>query len=91
MSDVMLRGILRIPPQMWSGDEFDSRLRHSAYCEAATELERRQGEIDRLQQIVQTLHQRCDREMGDMTQGPSESLGKIWDHVTHAATEAGVL
>lgn len=35
MSDVMLFGVLRMPPELWSGDPIDVTQRHSRYVQAA--------------------------------------------------------
>lgn len=40
MSEVMLLGVLRMPPECWSGDPLDVGQRHSRYLEAATLLQR---------------------------------------------------
>ncbi len=38
MSSVMLQGVLRMPPDMWSDGPIDVAQRHSRYIEAADKL-----------------------------------------------------
>ena len=40
MSDLMLLGILRMPPETWGTDPLNVMQRHSAYLQAADRLER---------------------------------------------------
>ena len=46
------------------------------------------SEATRLATIIKTLHRRCQREMEDLTKGPSETMANLWEHVEHAASEA---
>lgn len=39
MSNVMLDAILRMPPELWNGDNFDVIQRHSRYVQAADEIQ----------------------------------------------------
>jgi hypothetical protein len=44
MSDVMLLGILRMPPDCWDNDSpIDFMQRHSRYCQAADRIEEQLG------------------------------------------------
>ena len=59
MSDVMLLGVLEMPPELWRGDEMDVKQRHSRYLEAAQRirddaaaLRELQGERDRLREAL---------------------------------------
>lgn len=47
MSEIMLLGVLRMPPECWSGDTLDVMQRHSRYLEAADEIEALKHDIDR--------------------------------------------
>lgn len=58
MSDVMLCGILRMPPELWE-DELSLMQIQSAAKEAATELERRADEIERLRAEIERLKGLC--------------------------------
>lgn len=40
MSDVMLMGVLRMPPELWRDDPLDVAQRHSRYVQAADEIDR---------------------------------------------------
>jgi len=46
MSDVMLHGVLNIPPELWSGDALDEMQRHDRYVQAS--------------ELIQSLQQQCD-------------------------------
>ncbi len=39
MSLVMLKGVLKMPPALWSGDPVDVNQRHARYVEAANKLQ----------------------------------------------------
>ena len=43
MSEIM-RGVLRMPPELWTDSPLDVRQRHSVYVEAADKIERLQSE-----------------------------------------------
>lgn len=58
MSDTMLHGVLRMPPELWGDGEIDQRQRYSRYLEASRRIEDAEREIERLQ-----------RELGECTAG----------------------
>lgn len=60
MTDATLCDVLRMPPQIWSGSQFDEESRHKMYVEAAGELERCAAEISRLHEIVDRLPKTAD-------------------------------
>jgi len=39
MSDIMLLGVLNMPPDMWTNDPIDIMQRHSRYIQAAKQIE----------------------------------------------------
>ena len=39
MSDTMLLGVLRMPPELWDNGHIDTMQRHSRYLEAADKIE----------------------------------------------------
>lgn len=39
MSDVMLHGVLNMPPELWSGDPIDTAQRYSRYRQASRRIE----------------------------------------------------
>ncbi len=45
MSDTMLLGVLRMPPDCWTNDPIDIMQRHCRYVQAADEIERLQCEV----------------------------------------------
>lgn len=49
MSDVMLIGVLRMPPDLWNGTELDVNQRHSRYIEASERIEADAEKIEQLQ------------------------------------------
>lgn len=39
MSDIMLHGVLNMPPELWSNDALDKMQRYSRYMEASRRIE----------------------------------------------------
>ena len=62
MSTILL-GVLRMPPDCWSGDEIDTAQRHAAYCEAADLIEELTIDRDCLKHEIRRLREeiRCSR------------------------------
>jgi hypothetical protein len=61
MSDVMLLGVLEMPPELWGPDEGpinDARQRYSRYLEAAQRIRDDAAEIERLRGEVASLKDR---------------------------------
>ena len=52
MSDVMLIGVLRMPPDCWRDYPLDVKQRHAFYIEAANRIEADADEIERLRKLV---------------------------------------
>lgn len=48
MSDLMLLGVLRMPPELWNDSPLDIRQRHSRYIEAAARIESDAAELEAL-------------------------------------------
>jgi hypothetical protein len=71
MSDVMLLGVLRMPPNCWDNDSpIDVMQRHSRYCEAASEIEKMRDALTELR----------DRIVGhpaysDLTEAEEQDIG----------------
>ena len=57
MSDAMLHGVLRMPPELWRDDPLDVSQRHSRYIEASERIEADAREIERLRLAL--AHPRC--------------------------------
>lgn len=49
MSDTMLLGVLRMPPELWTDSPIDVRQRHARYMQAAAHIECAAIEIEHLQ------------------------------------------
>ena len=52
MSDVMLHGILRMPPELWRDDPMQISQRHSRYIQASDRIEADAREIERLRSLM---------------------------------------
>ena len=55
MSDVMLHGVLCIPPELWDGNEMDVRQRYSHYLQASRRIENDECEIARLRRALREI------------------------------------
>lgn len=53
MSDVMLHGVLRMPPKLWTGDVFDVAQRHSRYVQASDRIAADEREIGLLRDVYE--------------------------------------
>lgn len=51
MSDVMLHGVLCIPPELWRDDPLDVNQRYQRYIQASKRIEDDGREIERLRKI----------------------------------------
>ena len=52
MSDLMLFAVLRMPPELWTGEAIDVRQRHARYIDAADRIEAQQSKIATLTEQV---------------------------------------
>jgi len=67
MSDVMLHGVLCMPPELWQDTEMDKRQRYSRYLQASRRIEDDEREIDRLRAAIQqTLDENGHLADGDI-------------------------
>lgn len=48
MSDVMLHGVLNIPPDLWRDDEIDKQQRYSRYLEASKKLYKYEAALEQI-------------------------------------------
>ena len=55
MSDIMLHGVLRMPPELWGNDEMDVMQRHSRCLEASDRIYSDEKKILELEEQVQIL------------------------------------
>ena len=53
MSDVMLLGVLRMPPECWTGDPVDEAQRFGRYKQAAHRIESDAARISELEAIIE--------------------------------------
>lgn len=61
MSDMMLIGVLQMPPSLWGTDPLDKQQRYQRYLQAAIELELRAKEIERLKAKLQVAEDALDK------------------------------
>ena len=52
MSDLMLLAVLRMPPELWTGEAIDVIQRHARYIDAADRIEAQQSKIATLTEQV---------------------------------------
>jgi len=52
MSEIM-RGVLLMPPKLWSDSPLDVQQRHSIYRAAASRIDSLEAEVERLQALLQ--------------------------------------
>lgn len=64
MSDVMLMGVLRMPPEIWGDGVIDMCQRYSRYIEAADRIEAQEVEIKRLRAYADALVDRAAEIIG---------------------------
>jgi len=55
MSDIMLHGVLNMPPELWSGEPIDVMQRHSRYVQASEYIYELIDQRDRLEKIAGEL------------------------------------
>ena len=56
MSDVMLLGVLRMPPELWGKGAIDVAQRHGYYRAAADRIEQDAARIQELEKEIQKWH-----------------------------------
>lgn len=61
MSDVMLLGVLRMPPELWADSPIDVQQRHAWYMQAAAHIECATIEIEYLQAELAEARRERDR------------------------------
>ena len=58
MSDLMLLEVLRMPPELWTGEAIDVTQRHARYIDAADRIEAQQSKIATLTEQVRAQEDR---------------------------------
>jgi hypothetical protein len=56
MSDVMLHGVLNMPPELWSGSPIDVMQRHSRYLQASEYIGELTEQRDRLAVLLSDIY-----------------------------------
>ena len=51
MSEIM-RGVLNMPPKLWTDDPIDVSQRHAIYCEAWREIDRMQSTLEEIEALA---------------------------------------
>jgi hypothetical protein len=78
MSDLMLHGVLNMPPELWTDDPMDKMQRHSRYVDASRRIE----ELKNIaQEVVGCISKRsCQSQFGDgIVVEINENLNKLLD------------
>ena len=60
MSDVMLHGVLNMPPNLWSDCPFDISQRHGHYVEASKRIEELEHELSEMRERCEKLQKERD-------------------------------
>jgi hypothetical protein len=55
MSDIMLHGVLNMPPELWIGTPIDVMQRHSRYIQASEYIKELTEQRDRLAEVMQQM------------------------------------
>jgi hypothetical protein len=55
MSDIMLHGVLNMPPELWIGTPIDVMQRHSRYIQASEYIKELTEQRDRLAAVLQRI------------------------------------
>ena len=55
MSDIMLHGVLQMPPELWSDSPIDVAQRHARYLEASARIEADEKKIEELIAAINSL------------------------------------
>jgi hypothetical protein len=58
MSDVMLHGVLNMPPNLWCDSPIDKAQRHSRYREASQRIEQLERELNETKETIEMLETR---------------------------------
>ena len=84
MSDVMLHGVLNIPPELWDESEIDKMQRYQRYMQASRRIEDDERKITRLRGQLQNCvnhlerarrqHYEGDRKYADAIEAANKCL-----------------
>jgi hypothetical protein len=62
MSDIMLHGVLRMPPELWGNDAMDVMQRHLRYLQSSDRIYSDEKKILELEKQVQNLKDNVSTE-----------------------------
>jgi len=85
MSDTMILGVLRMPPEIWSDEELDKRQRHARYLEAARLIVRMQDALEEIRALAAENHDPeadpSNESPADMTQHVNGLIVRLCDEI----------
>jgi N-glycosylase/DNA lyase len=84
MSDIMLHGVLNMPPELWIGTPIDVMQRHSRYIQASEYIKELTEQRDRLAEALREL---CETLLADKPRDITDLLNKAGDAL--ASVEGG--
>jgi len=79
MSDVMLLGVLRMPPELWRDDPIDVMQRYGRYKQAADEIERLRDDISMVYQVIGAAM------LGEPVDYDQQDVVRVLDNLSAAA------
>ena len=65
MSDIMLHGVLNMPPELWIGTPIDVMQRHSRYIQASEYIKELTEQRDRLAEAIRKHRDDLELTSGD--------------------------
>jgi hypothetical protein len=75
MSEIM-EGVLRMPPDLWSGDALDVMQRHACYVQAADEITRLRAEVEAANQSYGDLFNKRAKRVQDLQRAVYSALNR---------------
>lgn len=79
MSDVMLHGVLQMPPELWSGDAMDVIQRHSRYVQASTRIREDAARIAELERQLDACFEDAKIALASKEAETIERCAKVCD------------
>ncbi len=78
MSDVMLHGVLCMPPGLWQDTDLDRDQRYSCYLQASRRIEDDDRELEQLRAENVELRKRCEEWAQKIATAKSDVLREAW-------------
>jgi hypothetical protein len=85
MSDVMLHGVLNMPPNIWGNSPIDVKQRHSRYVEASKRIEAQEEQCDMLADALKEIYNLSAFDWDTM---PDEARKRYREVVSEIADKA---